>query len=99
MSEQAHKWLPSEPTINILISLATRISHIHLKKMKDQSFDIVPDIRELYAFLYASLPDVEQEPVAEVCDRKTDKRYETYVHCWEDLPVRTKLYTHPQPKD
>jgi hypothetical protein len=53
--------LPSEPTINILISLATRISHIHLKKVKDPSFDIVPDIRELYAFLYASLPEVEQE--------------------------------------
>ena len=90
MTTQTHKWLPDEPSINLLISLATRISHIHLKKMKDQSFNIVPDIRELYAFLYASLPEVEQEPCGYL-DKCLDF---TLVSVDGKIP----LYTHPQPK-
>lgn len=89
-----YKLIPEELSLNLLIYLSTRIESIHSKLVKDKSFNIEPDIKELYAFLYASLPDVEQEPIGyawiiggqiqKLADVKLNNSFES-------------LYTHPQP--
>lgn len=89
-----YKLIPEELSLNLLISLSTRIKSIHLKLIKDKSFNIEPDIKELYAFLYASLPNVEQEPIGyawtiggqiqKLADVKLNNSFEP-------------LYTQPQP--
>jgi hypothetical protein len=63
--------------------------------MKDQSFNMQPDIRELYAFLYASLPEVGQEPVAYAWKYESNFMKVSLTKQNNDwIP----LYTHPQPK-
>jgi hypothetical protein len=51
--------------------------------------------QELKAMWQAALV-VEQKPVGEIEYDYTSRGYVSYANLWDDLPVKTLLYTHPQ---
>jgi hypothetical protein len=47
--------------------------------MKDPSFDIIPDIRELYAFLYASLPEIKPVQTLEELEQEIYENTQAFI--------------------
>jgi hypothetical protein len=56
------------------------------------------DMRKVIEAAMQAAPEFEQEPIGEIECQHTDHGCESYASLWEDLPVKTLLYTHPQPK-
>jgi hypothetical protein len=85
-----YKWLPSEPTEEMITSGMT-IDSVHFNIDIDRAMLI-----KIYEVMWQAASVIEQEPVGEIeCDY-TDHGYESYASIWDDLPVKTLLYTHPQ---
>jgi hypothetical protein len=89
MTTQTHKWLPSEPTQEMVEALSDVAASNWL-------------IKTVYKAMWQAAPEVEQEPVAwrrYLYNRwgdKTDYNYSTMKpSSGVDLVA---LYTHPQPK-
>jgi hypothetical protein len=104
MTTQTHKWLPSEPTNEMVKGLETVLSNLRgLHESQDyygneiwllEEIDIVMDvIKKLQA-----APEVEQDPSVYLVWHDGEFTYtkqpEEIKNAYETLP----LYTHPQPK-
>ena len=93
MNEQIkHKWLPSEPTQEMLDAerFASSLSY--------ESHEV--QAVEVYKAIWQAVPAVEKEPVAFMADDEDHGtrlcKREIIAECW-GIPY-VPLYTHPQPK-
>ena len=90
MTTQPHKWLPSEPTNEMLANAIRNSEGIY------PAFVFAAD----YKAMWDAAPVVEQEPVAFMADDEDHGtrlcKREVVAECW-GIPY-VPLYTHPQPK-
>jgi hypothetical protein len=74
-----HKWLPEQPTDEIIEAWFSN---------HEKGFE------KAYKAMWQSAPEVEQEPVGEIYEQQHDGSYRAEMVV--ELPVGTKIYTHPQ---
>jgi hypothetical protein len=79
-----YKWLPSEPTEEMM-SIFTPLESYRNAVIKDG-----------YKAMWQAVPEIKQEPIGEIEYDYTNRGYVSYANLWDDLPVKTLLYTHPQ---
>jgi hypothetical protein len=80
-----YKWLPSEPTEEMM-SIFTPLESYRNTVIKNS-----------YKAIWQAAPEIEQDPVGKIKWEYTNHGYKPYVDLWDDLPVKTLLYTYPQP--
>lgn len=85
-----YKWLPSEPTDEMITSGMT-IDSVHFNIDIDRAMLI-----KVYKVMWQAASEIEQEPIGEIEYDYTNRGYVSYANLWDDLPVKTLLYTHPQ---
>jgi hypothetical protein len=85
MNEQTkHKWLPSEPTQEMLD--AERFA----SSLAYESHEV--QAVKVYKAMWQAAPEIEQEPVITKRDNGL-----TLGVAYDSLPTGTRFYTHPQP--
>jgi hypothetical protein len=89
MTTQTHKWLPNKSTEEMLYAFFEVAGEYCIPAFTQ------PKVIEAFRAYWQAAPEVEQEPVGEIYEQQADgsNRAEMVI----ELPVGTKLYTHPQP--
>jgi hypothetical protein len=94
MSEQTHKWLPSEPTDEMVE--AANYAFANVQDMGELDFE---DMKKVICAAIQAAPAVEQEPVGLFGCRDDEYRHILEPDDAGDYEELVELYTNPQPKD
>jgi hypothetical protein len=92
-----YKWLPEQPTREMLIAgvIAVRDSDSDNSEVSNETIVLAMEVLKIaYHAMWIDAPSVGQEPVGEVYEQQHDGSYRAEMVI--DLPIGTKLYTHPQ---